>query len=111
MSSNSKPVHFLDLTEADLQEWRALPQTGLLLEALRGEAQAALKYLLQAGQAGHLPASAYQAAWHDLAEKVANSISETRVPKPMATGAQDDTYVDPATRPSKRRAQREQVRP
>lgn len=104
MSSNdSKPVHFLDLKEADLEQWRALPQTVLLMEALQGEAQSAAQRLLQAAQVGNPVASAYQAAWHDISERIGRSIGETRVPQP-ATTAQDDTYVDPAARPSKRRA-------
>lgn len=76
--TNSKQ-HFRDLKEAEVQEWRRLPQTALLVESLSSDAQRGLENCANLiGGGGTDRQAAWQAGWAAYARVVAGWITERR---------------------------------
>jgi hypothetical protein len=95
LSNTSK--HFSQLTEGELQEWRLLPQTDLLVESLRLDADEARKESCAAATAGNSARSATFAGLALAYDRYADEIMRNRDVQQTAL-AQDSTWRDPAER-------------
>ena len=102
MSNESKPSpqHFLDLTEGDLQEWRLLAPSRLLVVSLRNDQFAALRECAAASAGGELARASYQSGWAACAAQIEQSIVTNRAAPPVDT--EQTTTLDPAMRKANR---------
>jgi hypothetical protein len=96
-NDDSKPPNFWALQEEDLQEWRQLPVTVFLLQALQADMDNHLKSCAEASMNGQVALSSGEAGMAYLAERYFKGIAVRRVKAPEPE-TQDTTFHDRATR-------------
>lgn len=95
-NGDNKPPSFWELTEEDLQEWRRLPLTVLLLKALQADMDNHLKNCAEAAAVGSAVAGS-ESGRASMAERYLFGIARKRE-KPIEPEQPDTTFHDRATR-------------